>query len=360
MTPSFVFSNQPTWRLLRHGAFLAAVFGYYVVTVVTYRSSLSARVSDYDYARLGVLDAAVHTLLAALLLYPVLYYYLPRVFRGGPTLVLAAVVLAVGLLGSELNQQLVYPFREAIGYDSPRFTVAGSAVHALSRSGLAVVLAVVVKLSKSWYLTQASRQQAEQAKLAAELQLLRAQLHPHFLFNTLNNLYAETLGHADTAAQMILKLSDILGYMLYDSQQPRVPLAAELRCLENYLALERLRYGDRLDLTLAVQGPVEGPQIAPLLLLPLVENAFKHGASESLDPTTWLRIDLEVRADNTLQFSVRNPCPEAGAPTRRTTAEGGIGLLNLRQQLALLYGPTARLVTTRADGIFTATLQLAL
>lgn len=357
--PSFVFSDQPARRWLRHSAFLAAVFGYYFVTTVTYRSALSARVSDFDYARLAVLDAAVHTLLTALVLYPVLYYYLPRLFRGGPTLVAAAGLVAAGLLGYWLNQHLVYPFRAAVGYDRAPFTVAGGTVHALSRISFAVGLGVAVKLSKSWFLTQAGRQQTEQAKTAAELQLLKAQLQPHFLFNTLNTLYAETLGRADTAAEMVLKLSEVLGYVLYESHRPRVALADEIRLLENYLALERPRYGPRLDLAFAVRGPVNGQHVAPLLLLPLVENAFKHGVSESLDACTWLRIELDVAADH-LHLTVRNPCPPLGAPTRHAASPGGLGLRNLRQQLQLLYGPAAHLRTARGADDFTAHLSVPL
>ncbi|WP_310393583.1 sensor histidine kinase [Hymenobacter sp.] len=361
MEPSFVFSNQPAWRWWRHGALLAALFVYFFVTLVTFGRGPGARVSDYDYVRLGLLDAAGRTLLTVLLLYPLLYYYLPRLFRGGPTLVLAGAVAATGLAGYGLTRYVIYPFQALIGYDAAPPTLAFGSIHALSRISFAVVLGLVVKLSKSWFLTQAARQQAEQTRTAAELQVLKAQLQPHFLFNTLNNLYAETLGKADAAAEMILKLSDVLGYVLYESHRPRVPLAAEIRLLKNYLALERLRYGDRLDLTFAVRGAINGQQVPPLLLLPLVENAFKHGASEALEARTWLRIDVDVSSD-CLRLAVRNPCPPPGTPTRPSTAAaGGLGLRNLRQQLALLYGPAADLAAQRGpDDVFTADLRIPL
>src|SRR5690606_11873155 len=114
----------------------------------------------------------------------------------------------------------------------------------------------------------------------AQLQLLRAQVHPLFLFNTLNNIYSYTQSNSPVASKMISRLSDLLRYVLYEASQSEVPLQKELRMLKDYIDLERVRYDDRLDLDIQISEEIGDYKIAPLLLLPLVENCFKHGTSQ--------------------------------------------------------------------------------
>lgn len=123
-----------------------------------------------------------------------------------------------------------------------------------------------------------------QANYQAELQLLRAQIHPHFLFNTLNNLYALTLKQSDQAPLVVERLTGLLHFVLEQGTAPLVPLPDEVTLLRNYMALEQLRYGERLTLEFRAEGIAPAARIAPLLLLPLVENAFKHGAADGGRP----------------------------------------------------------------------------
>ncbi|MBN2416281.1 sensor histidine kinase [bacterium] len=195
-----------------------------------------------------------------------------------------------------------------------------------------VAVAAAIKLAKHWYASEYLKQEAEKEKLHAELAYLKAQIHPHFLFNTLNNLYALSLKKDPRTSEVILKLSDLLDYMLYRCNTPFIALDREIELIETYCALERLRYGDNLRLTFERRGTTAGVRIAPLLLLPLVENAFKHGTSRNpADP--W--VELTVQADESvLEFRVRNvksPGDNAGL------GGAGIGLLNIRRRLDLLY-----------------------
>lgn len=168
-------------------------------------------------------------------------------------------------------------------------------------------------------------------KLDAELLALKAQLHPHFLFNTINNLYALARIKSDKTAPVALKLAHLLRYVLNESQKPAVSLEQETRLIEDYIALEKLRFDeDRLSLHVDIALDRPAQNIAPLLLLPLVENAFKHGVSEQRDGA-FIRISILLK-NNVLDVVVENSRPldiAQGTP--------GIGLKNLRRQLELLY-----------------------
>jgi LytS/YehU family sensor histidine kinase len=218
--------------------------------------------------------------------------------------------------------------------------------------------AAMITLVKHFYRKDQANQQLIQEKLTAELQLLKAQVHPHFLFNTLNNLYSLTLLKSDHAPEVVLKLSALLRYMLYECNAPLVPLHREIRMMQDYVELEKLRYGDRLDLALNVQGNPGGKAVAPLLLLPFLENAFKHGASEQLDQA-WIALDLTVKG-NLLKMKLINGVSEATEPTGPGTGAHGIGLQNVRKRLDLLYPGRYELKSLREAETFMVTLSLSL
>ena len=197
-----------------------------------------------------------------------------------------------------------------------------------------VVLATLIKFFKHWYQNQQATQQLAEDKLSAELKFLRSQIHPHFLFNTLNNLYALTLKKSDTAPEVVLKLSHLLNYMLYECNTDRVPLTKEIELLKNYVALEKLRYGDRLDLSLNIVGDTCHHEIAPMLVLPFVENSFKHGTSDEIEDA-WVSIDLIVRG-STLTLKVDNSKSNSLSKDEHNYREG-IGLKNVKRRLELLY-----------------------
>jgi len=184
-------------------------------------------------------------------------------------------------------------------------------------------------------------------KANAELRLLKAQIHPHFLFNTLNNLYALTVEKSDEAPGVVERLSDMLDYLLYRCNVPRVPLAKEVELIENYAGLEALRYGERLDFTFSVSIDDPSAEIAPLLLISPVENAFKHGAGGN-DEGPAISIELTL-TEGVLRFNVWNNKPPA-RPRDERDYTGGIGLTNVRRQLELLYPGRHELTVTEGEG----------
>jgi len=176
-------------------------------------------------------------------------------------------------------------------------------------------------------------QELENEKLATELKFLKAQLNPHFLFNTLNNLYSQVITQSGKAPDMILQLSGILDYVLYKSQKETVPLKEEVEIIQDYLALEKIRYGDRLEIVLEVDGNL-GVPISPLLLLSLVENAFKHGVRKEIEQAI---VKIKIKAEGeTVLCKVWNTKSDF-QDIKRDDHRKGLGLSNIKRQLSISY-----------------------
>lgn len=195
------------------------------------------------------------------------------------------------------------------------------------------VMATAILIFKKWYADELKNKKLAEEKLAAELNFLKSQVHPHFLFNTLNNLYALTLIRSEKTSDIVLKLSDLLDYMIYKSNAPFVSLEKELETLQGYMELEKMRYSDRLDFGYTVTGDPSGHEIAPLILLPFIENCFKHGASNDRHHPR-IRISVEI-SPATLTFRAVNSVPEE--VMEDASVSKGIGLKNVKRRLELIY-----------------------
>lgn len=193
----------------------------------------------------------------------------------------------------------------------------------------------------------------ERENLDLEVNFLKAQLNPHFLFNTLNNLYTLVVKQDERAPAIVQHLTDLMHYTVYESNAPLAPLTQEVAFLAAYLELERLRYGRKVRIGYAQRGELAGLSLTPLLFFPFVENAFKHGIDSSLD-AAWVDIALAVQGRQ-LHFSVRNSYSPA-APQR---AVGGVGLANVRKRLALHYAPADYTLTIQ-QGAATYAVALTL
>lgn len=200
-------------------------------------------------------------------------------------------------------------------------------------------VAASLKLWRYWYQKEATNQELMQEMTLAELQLLKAQIHPHFLFNTLNNLYSLTLRQADNAPEIVLKLTDLLHYMLNECNVAYVSVQQEKQAIESYIELEKLRYGKRLRVTLDTSGDLTDKHIPPLLLIPFVENAFKHGPSGQIGQG-YIHVQLRVDRQE-LVFIVKNSRTEEPMPP---PAFGGMGLKNVQKRLTLLFPHQHKLV----------------
>lgn len=221
-------------------------------------------------------------------------------------------------------------------------------VNAFKGTNLIMGFVLAVKLFKMWY-------ERKQAALEAELGALKAQVHPHFLFNTLNNLYALSLNNSPKSPELILGLSDILRYMLYECSKDEVPLGKEIFMMQQYVNLEKLRYEDRIDINFNISGNLKDKQIAPLIILPFIENAFKHGASETTGQV-WVNIDIAIR-DNWFKLKVSNNNPQ-----KKVSGDDspGIGLNNVTKRLNLLYPGTHYLKIMDEEDTFLIVLDVEL
>lgn len=197
-------------------------------------------------------------------------------------------------------------------------------------------------------------QQLQIEKQAAELNYLKSQTNPHFLFNTLNNIYSLARDKSDLTPESILRLSKILRYMLYETSGAFIAIEQELKIIDDYIALEQLRYDDSLTLNFSQDIDNMKQALPPLLLIPLVENAFKHGVSETRNQP-FVDIHLSIR-NRQLTFEVRNSSEgqEEDGPVKES-----IGLSNLRRQLELLY-TDYKLTVRQSNAVFIAALQINL
>jgi LytS/YehU family sensor histidine kinase len=193
---------------------------------------------------------------------------------------------------------------------------------------MVVFFAMGIKMLLHWRQSKEEYQKLMRDKIETELRFLKVQLNPHFLFNTLNNLYYLTTEKSEKAPQAILQLSEILDYVLHQGKSMLVPLENELKQVDNYIALELLRYEDRIQIDKSIEGDIAAKQIGPMMLITLIENAFKHGVMKKTGKA-WIKIEIACLAERT-EISINNS-------VRNAKKGSGIGLDNLRSQLEHLY-----------------------
>jgi two-component system LytT family sensor kinase len=196
-----------------------------------------------------------------------------------------------------------------------------------------VVLSMVLKLLKNWYQGEQARKRLQQINTETELKFLKSQINPHFLFNCLNNLYALTLKKSDLAPEVVLRLSNILRYVLYEAVDGRVPLSKEVAYLKDYIDLEKIRLGSRAEIDFETEGDLEDAQIEPMLFLTFLENSVKHGAFNTI-ADAWIKIKLQATASQ-IVFEISNSKP-AGM-VEQEKGQGGIGMANLKKRLDIIY-----------------------
>lgn len=216
--------------------------------------------------------------------------------------------------------------------------------------------ALSIKFLKHWYKEKQNANELKQQKTEAELNLLKAQIQPHFLFNTLNNLYSLILEKSPQAPEIVLKLSELLRFMVYESLASQISLGKEISLIKQYIDLEHLRYGDRLEISAQFVGEIENKVISPLIFLPLIENAFKHGVSNQLDQS-WISLHMHIKGKQ-LDFKIINS--KDSESMMSTTPFGGKGIENVKKRLNLIYPKKHQLEIIDQDEVFIISLQITL
>lgn len=360
----FIFSDERKYRLARHLAFWVS---WWLFQALLY--SVVAVGNATVYWRLlpcVLVESLVFMIVHISLSYSLMYFVIPKYLlqqRYWLTAIWVVVLfLLAALLSAILAITVIIDIRRAMLGDisndprrSPGFNIFLSLLAGL-RGGITIGgIAAAIKLMKYWYVKEQRNLQLQKENAESQLQLLKAQVHPHFLFNTLNNIYAKTQGSSPVASRLVMDLSDILRFILYECSQPQVQLSKELKMIRDYIALEQVRYDEQLDVHLDLPEQTNDLEIAPLLLLPLVENCFKHGTSDMLEHP-WLSLQVFLAEGNMEVKLVNGKVPDSKRPVNTQ----GIGISNVRKRLELLYPGNHTLSITNDPDVFIVNLSIQL
>lgn len=219
---------------------------------------------------------------------------------------------------------------------------------------ITIILTVIhegVCLFELWKKSLLNESALREENLKTQLEVLKSQINPHFLFNTLNSIYVQSAKNPELGRESILHFSELLSYQLYDSREKRVSLEAEMEYLKNYIELEKMRQGNAVDLSTHFEAPGSGIKVAPLLFTPVIENAFKYGLASGLDV---YKMSISLKADDK---RIALLCKNEYRPMPKT-GKGGLGLENLRKRLELIYPGQHEFSTTTVDNTFIAELKI--
>ncbi len=297
-----------------------------------------------------VLDVAVGLAFQLVIFYFNWYVLIPRFLARNHLLLYIASVLTTLLVFALVRAPLDYfVFREFNPNMKALYTTERLLQYALG--GLVTVfISSALKVTGNYIRNERRNKELETQKLTAELAYLKSQVNPHFLFNTLNNIYSLAYKQHPETPDAIMKLSLLMRYMLYESNDTLVSLEKEVDHINNFIDLQKLRLREQTSIKLHVEGDLAGKQIAPMLLMTLVENAFKHGLVSRNE--IGIILNLQVQEDALLFSTVNN------SSTHKKREFGGIGLENLRRRLNLLYPDRHQLTLEEKEGTFFATLKL--
>jgi two-component system, LytTR family, sensor kinase len=276
------------------------------------------------------------------------YFYLIRFFERRQLIryfwlcVCFSVVLSVVFL---LILKWIYPSFDLFDYRFSLIPIAGTFI--IAQCG------ILIHGFENWFTNIRLKSEIENKHLRNELELLKSQINPHFLFNTLNNIDSLIIKSPKDASTALITLSDMLRFMIYDAKNDLVPLNQELDYLKQYVSLQQLRYESPDHVRITVLGDTEGKRIAPMLLLPFVENAFKHALNTETKPVIDIRLELSKSG---LTFVCENRYDASPIPTG--ASDSGFGLDNVRRRLELLYPKQHSLYISHVSDTFTVELNL--
>jgi two-component system LytT family sensor kinase len=218
---------------------------------------------------------------------------------------------------------------------------------------LVFVFSTGVKVISQWFQTERRNKEIQNEKLKTELSFLKAQINPHFLFNTLNNIYSLAADRSEQTAAAVMKLSSIMRYVLNEARNDLVPLEKEILFTTHYIELQKMRITDKTQVEFSVQGDPTGKQISPLLFLPFIENAFKYGVSTREYSPIYIGLDI---LDDSVRLEVRNN--KHMGPMLKPAENTGIGINNTRRRLDLIYHHRYSLLTENMDSEYFVNLKI--
>lgn len=329
--------------------FLHAIIWMVLLLFFVFVSSRNSSINDalVIFVYFGIFNIAIF--------YLNYLFLLPTYLNSRKYVACAISIISLILISGLLKYGLASLFSDTIlvrGQKNSQLSFRDYYIASVFTSTFFVFISTAFKFSVDWFVNEKVKKSLEKEKLAAELAFLKSQINPHFLFNSLNNIYSLAYQRSEKTPEAILKLSEIMRYMLQESNEVKVDLGRELRYLDNYIELQKLRFKNDAHVQMTVKGEDQGKKIAPLILIAFVENAFKHGVAS--DPENPILISIKISADK-LNFSVMN---RKSAHNKDLTS--GIGLNNVKRRLDLLYPDKYYLNITDKDVTYYSELSLVL
>lgn len=337
----------------RHRVFLLHFFFWWVyLSFFFYQISARGRDLEWDQA---IIRTAVHVAFNMLVAYLNYFIFLPRFLERKKIrrylLEFFIPFAIIMFFRVHLQRYLVDGYAYEVEYFYSKIYI----VQITATTLFVVIFVGLLRFAKDWFDLEAKKKEVENEKLTAELNFLKAQINPHFLFNTLNNLYYLAYTKSDNTTEVIAKLSQMMRYMIYESNHPKVLLSREIEYMENYISLERLRLNNQIPIRFTVEGNVGAIKIAPLILITFLENAFKHGVSGN-NPDAWVNLSLWLDGKECV-FRVENSKPQT---LTSGTEKSGIGLQNVKRRLELSYPGQHQLTMNDSAEKYTVELKLNL
>jgi hypothetical protein len=350
----FVLSDQVRYRFVRHFSFWLF---WWVFQGFMYGSHY-IEIGGPKALIISFGDALIFLLQHMFLSYGLMYYAVPQIMKDrylGGLVITGCLIIIAAFLSPLLTRTLIKLFRDFIESPGKDATIFYLFMGGLRGSLTVAGFAVSIKLLKYWYVNKIEKQRLQKENAEARLQALQGQLQPHFMFNTLNSIYSLSLKQSSQTSDAILRLSQLMRYMLVECNNLTIPLSREISMLTDYIELEKTRLGDRLEMSVNIEGDIEGQNIPPLLLLPYLENSFKYGAHESV-AQAWVSFDLLVH-DHEMRFKLINGKPMNGTAKPESFH---VGLENTSKRLNLLYPDAHELHLIEDEDSFIVSLNIQL
>lgn len=346
-----IFNKNAIYSFLTQRKVYHSLFwiGYYILLIILERGDESLMDTMFN--------EFINLIFYAIIVYVNILYLIPHFLKKKKIFTYLVLLIALAIFITPIK---LFAFHFRFTGDEVKQAGLIAQQHYFYLANLFIAFgSTLVSIIMDWMQHQRERTVLENQNIQSELRFLKSQINPHFLFNTLNSIYALTLKKSDDAPEIVVKLSEMLRYMLYECNEKLVPLSKEVHYIQNYLSLEQLRHGGKISINFDVEGEVNGETIAPLLFVPFLENSFKHGASKTIKDG-YVNVVLKMKEKEQIQFVVENNKTDTIPTANHSLKSGGIGLANLDRRLKILYPNKHKLTINNSPNVYKITLDLTL
>lgn len=329
--PKIILSSESNYKIypLHHVLFWVV---YFLLNILRWGSYFN----DYNYSfKTNLIGFPIHMILC----YTIVYILIPKLlFKKRYFYFIITIILAIFFMVVLKFNLTFFLVSTNVWPEGPSITnefTLNYAIDMMIGELYVVTFVTAIKITLDFLKEHKRVADLEKTNLETELLFLRTQISPHFFFNTLNNIHALALEKSKKTSIVILRLSELMRYLLYETRKRRQTLENEILCIQNYLDLEKVRHSKSLEISMSITGDIIGKKIAPILLLSFIENAFKHGVNKNIG---FIKIDISLEIkENFLFFKVSNPLPSPVNNKNHVNHIGGIGLKNVKKRLSLGY-----------------------